>query len=117
LGGAFFVGGKKMTATSPFQNFSAADCGDQLAEKLRRLLQPFCFHGTECHGVINAELRGPENEVAASNIRHVIVSQYQGTAPIDVVIEVVGKWLEDGEHSVKTESVPTESGKPNSRCT
>jgi hypothetical protein len=84
-----------MTETSPFQNFSAADCGDQLAEKLRRLLEPFCFDGTECHSVINAELRGPENEVAASNIRHVNVSQYQDTAPIDVVIEVVGKWLED----------------------
>ena len=85
---------------------------DQFAEKLRCLLEPFCFDGTECHSVINAELRSPENEVAASNIRHVNVSQYQDTAPIDVVIEVVGKWLEDEGHPAKAENVPTESANP-----
>ena len=87
-------------------------CRDELAEKLRCLLERLAFDGTECHGVINAELRGPENEVAASNIRHVNVSQYQGTAPIDLVIEVVGKWLEDEGHPAKAENVPTESANP-----
>ena len=87
-------------------------CRDELAEKLRCLLERFAFDGTECHGVTNAELRGPENEVAASNIRHVNVSQYQDTAPIDAVIEVVGKWLEDEGHPAKAENVPTESANP-----
>jgi hypothetical protein len=77
-----------------FQNFGAAICRDQFAEKLRRLLEPFCFDGTECHGVINAELRGPENEIAASNIRHVNVSQYRDTVLVDAVVEVVGKAVE-----------------------
>jgi hypothetical protein len=73
-------------------NSAAALCRDQFAEKLRRALAPFCFDGTECHGVINAELRGPENEPAASNIRHANVSQYRDTIPRDAV-----KLLEDGE--------------------
>jgi hypothetical protein len=78
-----------------FQNYGAAVCRDQqLAERLRYLLEPFTFDGSEIHRVINAELRGPENEIAASNIRHANVSQYQGTVPVDAVIEVVGKWLE-----------------------
>jgi hypothetical protein len=65
------------------QNYGATVCRDQLAERLRRLLKPYRFDGTECHSVINAELRGPENEIAASAIRHVNVSQYHDTVPID----------------------------------
>jgi hypothetical protein len=68
-----------------------------LAERLRRVLAPFTFDGTEVHNTINSELRNPEDEIAASNIRHVNVSQYRDTVPVDAVIEVVGKWLEDGE--------------------
>jgi hypothetical protein len=83
-----------MTATPPFQKFSAAVCRDQLAEKLRRALKPVTFDGSECHRVINSELQGVENEITASNLRHATTSQYHDTVPVDAVIEVVGKWLE-----------------------
>jgi hypothetical protein len=74
-----------MTTTLPFR--------DQLAEKLRQ----FCFDGTECHRVVNAELQGSEHEAAASAIRHKVLSQYHDTIPIDAVIEIVGQLLDDGE--------------------
>jgi hypothetical protein len=77
-----------------FEKYNRAICRDLRAEKLRRILAPFTFDGTECHRVINAELRDPENEPAASNIRHATVSQYRDTVPVDAVIEVVGKAVE-----------------------
>jgi hypothetical protein len=85
--------GAKMTVTSPFRKFGAAVCRDQLTAKLRQ----FCFDGTECHRVVNAELQGPEHEIAASNIRHANLSQYRDTIPINAVIEIVGKFFDDGE--------------------
>ena len=72
-------------------------CRDELAEKLRCLLERLAFDGTECHRVIDAELRGAEHEVAASAIRHKVLSQYHDTIPIDAVKEIVGKLLDDGE--------------------
>jgi len=81
-----------MTATSPFRKFSTAVCRDQFAEKLRR----FCFDGTECHRVVN-QLQGPEHEIVASAIRHAILAQYRDTIPIDAVIEIVGKLLDEGK--------------------
>jgi hypothetical protein len=60
-----------------------------ITEKLFRALAPFLFDGSECFRTINAELRGPENEIAASNVRHAVLSQYRNTIPADVVIEVV----------------------------
>jgi hypothetical protein len=94
-----------------FRNYSAAICRDQLAEKLRRALEPFCFDGTECHGVINAELRGPENEIAASNIRHVKVSQYRDTVPLDAVIEIALKFAEDeGANGAPNSRIHVSSG-------
>ena len=87
-----------------FRNFGAAVCRDQqLAERLRYLLAPFTFDGSECHRVINAELRGPENEIAASNIRHANVSQYQGTVPVDAVVETVLKFAENEDSSESTQ--------------
>jgi hypothetical protein len=58
-----------MTAATPFENFGAAVCRDQhRVEKLRRLLERFTFDGSECFGVIAAELHGLELERAASTI-------------------------------------------------
>ena len=85
------------TAATPLENFSASVCRDQFAEKLLRALEPFCFDGTECHRVVNAELQGPEHEIAASNIRHANLAQYRDTIPIDAVIEIVGKLLDEGK--------------------
>jgi hypothetical protein len=77
------------------QNYQAGIGKDQRLEKLHRALERFSFDGTELHCTINAELRGPENEIAASNIRHAVLSQYRDTIPRDAVIEVVDKFLED----------------------
>jgi hypothetical protein len=74
-----------------------------ITEKIISALKRVTFDGTECHGVINAELRGPENEVAASNIRHVNVSQYQGTVPVDAVVETVLKFAENEDSSESTQ--------------
>ena len=46
---------------------------------------------------INAELRGSENEIAASNLRHATTSQYRDTVPVDAVIEIVSKLLDEGK--------------------
>jgi hypothetical protein len=70
---------------------------DLRAEQLRRALEPYLFDGTEAHRVIDAELRGLEHEIAASAIRHAVLSQFRNTIPFDVVIEIVGKLFEDGE--------------------
>jgi hypothetical protein len=59
-----------MTATSPFRTFGAAMCRDQeFAQRLLGALEPFTFDGTEIHRVIDAELRGPENEIENSRNR------------------------------------------------
>ena len=76
---------------------AVGDMDISASEKLRNALEPFCFGGTECHGVVNVELRGPENEIAASNIRHAIVAQYHDTVPLDAMIEIIGKLFDDGE--------------------
>jgi hypothetical protein len=80
---------------SPFDKYAAAIGRDQ---RVAKLLLACCFDGSECHDVVNAELRGPENEIAASNIRHAIVSQYRDTIPLDIVVEIVAGLLEKGEH-------------------
>jgi hypothetical protein len=80
----------------PFRNFGRAVCHDQLLEKLRLALLPHTLDGTECHRTINTELRGVENEIAASNIRHANVTQYRGCVSLGAAIEVIGKMIEDG---------------------
>jgi hypothetical protein len=63
-------------------------------EKLLHALAPYTFDGTEIHRVVDLELRGLELEIAASNIRHAIVSQYRQTVPLEVVIEIVATLAE-----------------------
>ena len=79
---------------SPFRNYSAAICHDQLAEKLRRALEPFTFDGTEIFRTIDIELPGPENEIAAANLRHAALAQYRDCIPRDAVLEVVCRAVE-----------------------
>jgi hypothetical protein len=63
--------------TTPFEN--------RLVERLRQ----FIFDGTECHAVVDSELHGLELEHSAAAIRHKIVSQYQGTVPLDAVLMIL----------------------------
>ena len=80
-----------------FQNYNAALCRGLYAEKLHRALAQFTFDGTELHRVIDRELRGPENEIVASNLKHAAKAQYQGTIPIDAAIEIFAGLLDEGE--------------------
>jgi hypothetical protein len=64
---------------------------------LRRALERCTFDGTECHGVVDAELRGLELELAASAIKHSVLSQFRGCVPLDYAIEVVLALLDNGE--------------------
>jgi hypothetical protein len=66
-------------------------------ERLLRKLAQHSFDGSEVHRVVERELRGPENEIAASNIRHAIIAQYRDTVPLDAVIEVVAELFDKGE--------------------
>jgi hypothetical protein len=74
-----------------------------IIEKLIAALERFTFDGTECHRVIDAELKNHEDEIAASAIRHANVSQYQGTVPIDAVVETVLKFAENEDSSESTQ--------------
>ena len=80
-----------------FQDYGRAVCRDQRVAKLLAAFKPFLFDGSECFRTINAELPGPELELAASAIRHAVLSQYRDTVPVDAVIEIVGRLLENGE--------------------
>ena len=80
-----------------FQNYGAGISRDQRLEKLLRALEPFLFDGSECFRTINAELSGPEHEIAASNIRHAVLSQYRNCASADIILEIVGKLLDEGK--------------------
>jgi hypothetical protein len=80
-----------MTTTSPFRKFGTAVHRDQLIAKLCQL----SFDGSECFGIVAAELHDPELEHAASAIRHAILSQYRDCVPVDAVLEIVGELLED----------------------
>jgi hypothetical protein len=66
----------------------------QLVEKLRRALEPFTFDGTEIFRTIDIELPGPENEIAAANLRHAALAQYRDCIPRDAVLEVVCRAVE-----------------------
>jgi hypothetical protein len=92
-----------MSLAAIFQNYGATISRDQLAERLRLALAPFTFNGTEVHNTINSELRGPESEIAASAIRHANVSRYQGTVPVDAVVETVLKFAENEDSSESTQ--------------
>ena len=81
------------------QNYQAGISKDQRLEKLYRALAPYLFDGSECSRTINAELPGPENEIAASNIRHANLAQFCDCVPVDIILEVVGKLLDEGKLS------------------
>ena len=78
-----------------FQDYGRAVCRDQRVAKLLAAFKPFLFDGSECFRTINAELPGPENEIAASNIRHANLAQYRDCIPADVVLEIVTKLLDE----------------------
>ena len=82
-----------MSLAAIFQTYGEKLCTDLLREQLRQ----FTFDGSECHAVVNTELKNPEHAIAASNIRHAILSQYRDTVPVDVVIEIVSKLLDEGK--------------------
>ena len=81
-----------------FKDYGAGISRDQRLEKLLRALEPFLFDGSEIHHVID-QLRGPENEIVASAIRHAALAQYHDCAPIDIILEVVGRLLDEGKLS------------------
>ena len=79
------------------QNFGTGISRDRRREKLLRALAPYAFDGTETHRIVDLELRGLENQIAASNIRHANVSQYRDCVPVDAAVEVIAELLERGE--------------------
>jgi hypothetical protein len=84
-----------MSLATIFRNYGAAIGKDQhRVEALRRILARFTFDGTECHRIIDSELRGLENELTASAIKHKIQSQFHDCIPIDAVLMAL---LETGE--------------------
>jgi hypothetical protein len=80
-----------------FQKYAEQMERDQHLARLLRAIARYAFDGTELHRTVNAELHGLENEITASNLRHAIKAQYRDTVPLDAVIEIVGKLLENGE--------------------
>jgi hypothetical protein len=72
-------------------------CRRAREERLHRVLSRYAFDGTELHAVVDRELRDPENEIAAANLKHAIVSQYRDTIPLDAAIEIVVGLLDRGE--------------------
>jgi hypothetical protein len=81
----------------PFQKYAGQIERDQRMARLLRAMTRYAFDGTETDRVINAELRGLENEIAASAIRHAVVSQFRNTIPLDAVIEIAMALLETEE--------------------
>ena len=55
-------------------------------EGVLRVLTRCAFNGIELHRVVEHELCGLENEIAAANLKHAIRAQYQGTIPLDAAI-------------------------------
>jgi uncharacterized membrane protein len=82
---------------SPFQEYNRQICRHARDERLLRLLAQCTFDGAELHRVVDRELRGPENEIAAANLKHAIVSQYHDTIPLDAAIEIIAGLLDKGE--------------------
>jgi hypothetical protein len=80
--------------TSPFEKFNAAVCNDQIAEKLRHLLQAHAHDGSELDSFVNVELPGPCCAVTAANIKHAIRKQYQDCIRIDEAVEIVLRAVE-----------------------
>ena len=86
-----------MSLAQAFKNYGEAVNADQRIQRLLDALTPYLFDGTETFRTINAELRDPENEIAASNIRHAVLSQYRNCASADIIVEIISKLLDEGK--------------------
>jgi hypothetical protein len=80
-----------------FQEYNRQICRHARDERLLRVLAQCTFDGTELHRVVDRELRGPENEIAAANLKHAIRAQYRDTIPIDAAIEIIAGLLDKEE--------------------
>jgi hypothetical protein len=85
-----------MTTTSPFRNFGVSE--DQRFAELLRALEAQSFDGTEINGIVRKELNRFGLGRATNTIMRAIEQKYGGTIRIDVMIEIIGKWLEDEGH-------------------
>jgi hypothetical protein len=93
---------RRITETADFASWPSSSAAQSavrtiIPEWLLRRLTKHSFDGSEVHGVVERELRGPENEIAASAIRHAIVAQYRETIPVDAVVEIIAELLDKGE--------------------
>jgi hypothetical protein len=79
------------TALSPFRNFGAAVCQDQLEERLRRA----SHDGTELFYLLDC-IATPENASLIAEFKRALQKTYGGNLPFDVAREIAGKWFEDG---------------------
>jgi len=74
-----------------FQNYGAAICRDQLEERLRRA----SHDGTELFYLLD-RITNPENASVIAEIKRALQNTYGSSLSRDVVLEIVGRLLEDG---------------------
>jgi len=74
-----------------FQNYGAAICRDQLEERLRRA----SHDGTELFYLLD-RISNPENASVIAEIKRALQNTYGSSLSRDVVLEIVGRLLEDG---------------------
>jgi hypothetical protein len=72
------------------RNFSSSVCQDQLEERLRRA----SHDGTELFYLLD-RIANPENASLIAEIKRALQKTYVGNFPLDVAIEIFGKWRED----------------------
>jgi hypothetical protein len=77
------------------RNFSGAVSNDQRFAKLLRDLEAHSHDGTEIHHIVRQELRGLEHSDAANNIMRAIEAKYRDCIQRYIVLELVGKFLDD----------------------
>jgi hypothetical protein len=82
-------------AKTIFQIYGESLCHDQRTAKVLRAFAPHCFDGTEIHHIVRQELRGLEHSDAANSIMRAIEAEYRDCIQRDVVLELVGKFLDD----------------------
>jgi hypothetical protein len=88
----------KQSAPEQLDLFDHKAVNDAVGEKLGQSLATHTFDGTEIHRAVDIELRGLGNETAAVKIKAAIEAKYHGAVPLDAVIEIVGKLLDDALH-------------------
>ena len=80
-----------MSLATIFQNYGAAICRDQLEERLRRA----SHDGTELFYLLD-RITNPENASVIAEIKRALQNTYGSSLSRDVVLEIVGRLLEDG---------------------